>query len=315
LNNEPYVSVDVRRRVLEAADRLGYRLNNAARALASGRTRSIGIVSLGTALFGPASILVGIEHAARATGYALSVVNTIEGDPAGVAGAVGSLLDQGVDGIVVSEPIDEGVGTIKVDVPVLVFGEPRAFAGPRVLSAGVSSGRLARVATEHLLDLGHASVYHLAGPQQWYTARDRVDGWRSALRTHGRCEPPIVEGDWSAASGYAVGHRLAGDPDVTAVFAANDDMAIGLVRALVEAGRRVPEDVSVVGFDDIPVSAYVNPPLTTMRQPFGAVAKDGMEILVQAIEKPDADPRPPVEQPVDLILRSSTARPPTDHRL
>lgn len=109
LNDEPYVSAEVRRRVLEAAEELGYRLNNAARSLASGRTRSVGVVTLGTAMYGPASLLMGIERAVRGTGYALRVVNTMEGDPTGVAGAVESLLDQGVDGIVISEPIDEGV--------------------------------------------------------------------------------------------------------------------------------------------------------------------------------------------------------------
>src|SRR5690242_7895921 len=121
-NNEPYVSAAVRTRVLEAAEQLGYRLNNAARALASGRTRSIGVVTLGTALYGPASLLVGIERAVRGTGYALRVVNTLEGDPAGLAGAVESLLEQGVDGIVISEPIDEGPVSVRVDVPVLVLG-------------------------------------------------------------------------------------------------------------------------------------------------------------------------------------------------
>ena len=310
-NNEPYVSEDVRQRVLAAAEQLGYRLNQAARALASGRTRSIGVVTLGTALYGPASLLMGVERAARKTGYALRIANTMEGDPAGVAGAVASLLDQGVDGIVISEPIDEGTDPIPVDVPVLVLGAPPAFTAPSVVTAGVSSEALARVATEHLLDLGHPTVHHLAGPQRWYAARDRTAGWRSALRARDLDEPAIVAGDWSAASGYAAGCALAADRELTAVFAANDDMAIGLIRALTEAGRRVPEQVSVVGFDDIPVAAYMNPPLTTVRQPFDAVAQDGLELLLHAIEKPDDDPPPAVEQPVELIVRASTAPPPT----
>src|SRR4051795_9038293 len=121
-NGERYVSADVRGRVLQAAEELGYRLNQAARALASGRTRSIGVVTLGTALYGPASLLMGIERAVRDVGYTLRLANTIEGDPGGIAGALASLLDQGVDGVVISEPIDEGVGLISVDVPVLVIG-------------------------------------------------------------------------------------------------------------------------------------------------------------------------------------------------
>ncbi|MGW1274690.1 LacI family DNA-binding transcriptional regulator, partial [Streptomyces sp. NPDC002491] len=189
-NDEQYVSAEVRRRVLQAAEELGYRRNNAARALASGRTRAIGVVTLGTALFGPASLLMGVERAVRDTGYALRVVNTVEGDPAGVAGAVGSLLDQGVDGIVISEPIDERGGgddvRLRVDVPVLVLSAPSPVVAPSVLTAGHGADRMAWAATEHLLRLGHVTVHHLAGPQRWYAARDRLEGWRTALRAHGR---------------------------------------------------------------------------------------------------------------------------------
>jgi DNA-binding LacI/PurR family transcriptional regulator len=310
LNNEPYVSEGVRRRVLDAADQLGYRLNNAARALASGRTRSIGVVSLGTALYGPASLLMGIERAVRGTGYALRVVSTVEGDPSGISVAVQSLLEQGVDGIVISEPIDQGSVTVRFDVPVLVLGAPAAFSAPRVLATSVGSDLLARAATDHLLDLGHETVHHLAGPQQWYSARDRLEGWRMALAARGRPEPPFITGDWSAASGYTEGGKLVADPRVTAVFAANDDMAIGLIHALVDVGRRVPEDVSVVGFDDIPVSAHVLPPLTTVRQPFDAVAEQGLKLLLRAIEEPQADLPPASDPPVELVVRASTACPP-----
>jgi DNA-binding LacI/PurR family transcriptional regulator len=311
LNGERYVSDEVRRRVLDAAGELGYRLNSAARALASGRTRSIGVVTLGTALYGPASLLIGVERAARDAGYALRVVNTLEGDPGGVVGAVESLLEQGVDGIVVSEPIDEGAVSLSVDVPVLVLGAPAMFGGTRTVATGVGAELLARTATEHLLDLGHTTVHHLAGPERWFAARDRLEGWRSALTARGRERPAVLVGDWSAASGYEAGRALAADGDVTAVFAANDDMAIGVIRALTEAGRRVPGDVSVVGFDDIPVAAYVTPPLTTVRQPFDAVAREGLRLLVQAIEKPDAEPAPADDPPVDLVVRASTAPPPS----
>ncbi|MCD9878725.1 LacI family DNA-binding transcriptional regulator [Streptomyces guryensis] len=317
-NDEPYVSADVRRRVLDAAERLGYRRNNAARALASGRTHSIGVVTLGTALYGPASLLMGVERVVRDTGYALRVVNTMEGDPAGVAGAMDSLLDQGVDGIVISEPIDEqghgGELSLRLDVPVLVIAAPPSVTAPMVLTAGGGVDLMARTATEHLLDLGHLTVHHLAGPQRWYAARDRMKGWQAALTAQGRDIPPVVVGDWSAASGYEAGRQLAEDGGVTAVFAANDDMAIGLIRALTEAGRRVPEDVSVVGFDDIPVAAYVTPPLTTVRQPFDAVAQEGLKRLVHAIENPQAEPLPPSGPTVDLIVRASTVPPPSSRK-
>ncbi|WP_327692941.1 LacI family DNA-binding transcriptional regulator [Streptomyces sp. NBC_00459] len=311
LNNEPYVSEESRRRVLAAAEELGYRLNHAARALASGRTRSIGVVALGTAGYGTASLLVGIEQAVRDAGYALRVLNTPDGNPRSIAAALESLLEQGVDGIVVSEPIVEGEVPLGVDVPVLFLGAPPAFSAARTLSVGVGAHQLARAATDHLLDLGHATVHHLAGPRRWYATTDRIEGWRAALAARGAHEPPVLNGDWSAASGYAAGLELASDRLVTAVFAAGDEMAIGLIHGLRESGRRVPEDISIVGFDGNPVFAYVTPPLTTVRQPFEAASREGIRLLLHAMENPDADLPPANDPPVELIVRGSTAPPPS----
>ncbi|MFE2219236.1 LacI family DNA-binding transcriptional regulator [Streptomyces canus] len=311
LNNEPYVSEESRRRVLAAAEELGYRLNHAARALASGRTRSIGVVALATAGYGTASLLVGIEEAVRDAGYALRVVNTPDGDPQSIAGALESLREQGVDGIVVSVPIVEGEVPLGVDVPVLFVGAPPAFTAARTLTVGVGAHQLARAATEHLLDLGHATVHHLAGPRRWYATKDRIEGWQAALAARGAHEPPVLNGDWSAASGYAAGLGLASDRSVTAVFAAGDEMAIGLIHGLRESGRRVPEDVSVVGFDGNPVFAYVSPPLTTVRQPFEAASREGIRLLLHAIEKPDTELPPANDPPVELVVRGSTAPPPS----
>ncbi|MDT0571786.1 LacI family DNA-binding transcriptional regulator [Streptomyces sp. DSM 3412] len=311
LNDEPYVSKESRRRVLAAAEELGYRLNHAARALASGRTRSIGVVALATAGYGTASLLVGLEQAVRDAGYALRVVNTPDGDPRSIAGALQSLLEQGVDGIVVSVPIVEGEVPLGVDVPVLFVGAPPAFTATRTLTVGVGAHQLARAATEHLLDLGHRTVHHLAGPRRWYATKDRIEGWQAALADRGAHEPPVLNGDWSAASGYAAGLALAQDHSVTAVFAAGDEMAIGLIHGLRENGRRVPRDVSVVGFDGNPVFAYVTPPLTTVRQPFEAASRQGIQLLVHTIEKPDTDLPPANDPPIEVIVRGSTAPPPT----
>jgi DNA-binding LacI/PurR family transcriptional regulator len=313
LNDEPYVSDEVRRRVRDAAGDLGYRLNHAARALASGRNRSIGVVALGTAGYGTASLLVGVEKAVRDAGYALRVVNTVDGDPDGIAGSVTSLLEQGVDGIVVSEPIVEGEVPLKVDVPVLFLGAPPAFTSARTLSVGVGAHELARAATDHLLDLGHTTVHHLAGPRRWYASKDRTEGWRAALAARGAYEPPVIEGDWSPESGYEAGRRLAADSRVSAVFAAGDEMAIGVIHALRVAGRGVPEDISVVGFDGNPVFAYVTPPLTTVRQPFDAAAREGITLLVHAIEEPHTEPPAASEPLVELVVRGSTAPPPAPH--
>lgn len=309
LNDERYVSADARAKVLSAASRLGFRPNSAARALASGRSRSIGVVSLDTDLYGPSRILVGLERAARDLGYSLRVASTQESDPGSSKDAVRVLLEQRVDGIVVSEPIDESREPIRLNVPMVAFGTATGFTSPLILSAGIRSDALARAATDHLLDLGHPTVHHLAGPLRWFAASDRTDGWREALDARNRSIPPILRGDWSARSGYLAGSEVIEHSDITAVFAANDEMAVGLIRALTEAGVRVPEDVSVVGFDDIPVSAYTSPPLTTVRPAFDAVALDAVELLVHAIEQPQTALPIRPQRAIELVVRGSTATP------
>jgi LacI family transcriptional regulator len=157
----------------------------------------------------------------------------------------------------------------------------------------------ARMATEHLLELGHQTVWHLAGPSDWLEAQSRERSWRKALAAAGAPVPPVLRGDWSARSGYELGRQVAArltgadlpstpafapgtgaDLPLTAVFAANDHIALGLFRALGEVGVKVPDDISVVGFDDVPEAEFYTPPLTTIRQDFDEVGKRGMALLL-----------------------------------
>ena len=172
-------------------------------------------------------------------------------------------------------------------------------------TVGVDQVAGARLAVHHLLDLGHREIVHLAGPPDWAEARAREDGWRQEMAAAGLRPAEPVHGDWSADYGYRAGSRIAADTAVTAVFTANDQIAIGLLLALHEAGRRVPQDVSVVGFDDEPAAAYLVPPLTTVRQDFAAVGRRAIQTITAAIAGSDVDP-PGLLQP-DLILRRSTA--------
>jgi DNA-binding LacI/PurR family transcriptional regulator len=308
LNDEPYVKEEVRLRVQAAMRELGYRRNDAARALNSGKTRRIGVVSLGTALFGPSAQLVAIERGLRGTGYSLSMVNTFEGDAGGVVGAIDVLLAQGVDGIILAEPIDEGDDQlIELEIPVLTFGRFPGLSARPLISTGGDGVRAARDATEHLLGLGHRTVWHVAGPQRWWAAQDRLEGWRQALAAAGASEPPVLQGDWLPASGYAAGRELVGNDEVTAIFVANDDMAIGVLRALTEGGRAVPDDVSIVGFDDIPAAAFLTPPLTTIPQDFDVHVARGITNLITEIESPTGDRSPaPEPPPLRLVTRHST---------
>ncbi|HXR73117.1 LacI family DNA-binding transcriptional regulator [Actinocrinis sp.] len=307
MNNEPYVRDEVRDRVLRAATQLGYRPNGAARSLLSGRSRRLGVISLGTRLYGPMTMLVAIERSARRLGYAVSVAHTSEDDQHGVADAIEGLLEQGVDGIVVAEAIDEGQITVTVDVPVLTIGRFPGLVAARRIRSAEKSDRSGSVATRHLIELGHTEIRHIAGPPRWWASRDRADSWRAALL---EASLPVVEpvaGDWSCESGYRAGLQLAEDRAMTAVFVANDDMAIGLIRALQDAGRQVPGDVSVIGMDDIPSARFLRPALTTIAQDFDAVATEGVGLLAAEISEPGAVERTLHEVDPPLIVRESTA--------
>jgi DNA-binding LacI/PurR family transcriptional regulator len=313
VNNERYVSDEVREKVLRAARELGFRPNTAARALITGRFGRIGVVALGTALYGPASLQVAIERATRAAGISVMVANTLEGQPDSIGDAVDWLLRQGVDAIILSDPVDEGV-ELRVDPNVPVYSFGRSIPPAENLLPGDFNADATREVVEHLLDLGHERVWHVAGPATWFAARERVDGWRAAHEDRGIEPPPPVEGDWTPASGYEAGRRLLREPDVTAVACANDDMALGLIRAFTEAGLRVPERVSVAGFDDTPAAAYLDPPLTTVRQQFDADAVRGLGVLLRRLGAPAgaAEPVPAAAPQANrrLVVRRSTAPPP-----
>jgi DNA-binding LacI/PurR family transcriptional regulator len=183
-----------------------------------------------------------------------------------------------------------------------------AEAGPADVLSVVSVDQFAGAvsATRHLLDLGHETVWHISGPADWLESAERVDGWRTTLEGAGASPPPLLVGDWSARSGYDLGRRLSKDRTVTAIFAANDQMALGVLRAMREAGREVPDEVSVVGFDDIPEAPYFNPPLTTVRQDFIEVGSRSLRALVRAIENGERDGSGS-RVATELIVRESTS--------
>ncbi len=168
----------------------------------------------------------------------------------------------------------------------------------------------AAAATRHLLELGHRTVWHIAGPSDWLEAQQRVAGWTAALEAAGADPPPLLSGDWSARSGYELGRRLAGVRDVTAIFAANDQMALGVLRALHEAGRDVPREVSIVGFDDIPEAQFFTPPLTTVHQDFNEVGRQSLMLLLEEIGAAERSATRVVVPPL-LKIRDSTAPPRT----
>lgn len=284
LNDHPRVRPETRQRVLDAIAQLGYRRNSAARALVTRRTGTIGVVTSGSALFGPTSTLIALEHAARDAGLFVSVATVPTWGADQVSTVLEHFMSQGVDGVVVIAAHDDAVVAVQdfdEPVPIVMVG-PKNLPGP-LHSVAVDQYAGGRLAVRHLLELGHRDVVHLAGPVDWLDARWRIEGWRDELAAAGIRAGEPIPGDWSAQRGYDVGRELAAGELPTAVFAANDQLALGLLRAFAEAGLRVPTDVSVVGFDDVDGSAHFFPPLTTVRQEFGALGRRCMELLLGAI--------------------------------
>jgi DNA-binding LacI/PurR family transcriptional regulator len=309
LNDKPDVNDATRARVRGIIDQLSYRPNSAARALASGRSKTLGVLALDLALYGPTSTLFAIHHAAQERGYFPFpvVLHTI--DRHSVSEAVRRLATQSVEGLVMNIPFDlsyDPLASLPKDMQVVVIGGgPGTAQSEHVVVVDFDQELGGRLATEHLLAAGNPTVFHVAGPSYSDAARSRVSGWRAALVGAGAEVMPPLSGDWSALSGYEAGQVLARIPDIHAIFVANDQMALGVLRALHERGRRVPEDVAVVGFDDTPESACFIPPLTTVRQDFHELGQAAVRILVDQLMAGVPGPDRVVIQP-RLICRQSS---------
>ncbi|WP_449290136.1 LacI family DNA-binding transcriptional regulator [Nonomuraea purpurea] len=308
LNAPDMVRAETRARVLAAVRELDYRPNQAARQLVTGRSGVLGVVSIDTTLYGPATTLYWIEQAARHAGYNVSIASLSSLNRGSMEEGVERLRAQAVAGVIIVAPHEsaaDGLRNLSPEMPVVAVDAGDDIPVP-VAKVDQRAGAIR--ATKHLLSLGHETVWHVAGPADWLDANGRIEGWRGVLEEAGRPVPEILRGDWSSRSGYELGRRLAAEPEVGAVFVANDQMALGVLRALREAGRRVPEDVSVVGFDDIPESAYFWPPLTTVRQDFGEVGRLAFRLLLDRMEGAGPDARRLVEP--ELVVRESTGAAP-----
>jgi DNA-binding LacI/PurR family transcriptional regulator len=304
LNGHPNVSPETKAQVLAAIRALGYRPNVAARTLVTGRTNFLGVVSVDTTLYGPASMLYGIERALHPE-YFVAVASLPAFDRSSLTEAVERFVGQAVAGIIVIAPdVNAAVAlrSLAASVPLVVVGSGDYASLP---SVAIDNRAGAARATRHLLDLGHRTVYHICGPDNWLDARERVEGWRDALRAAGAPEPELARGDWSARSGYEIGHALAARSEVTAVLCGNDAMALGFLRAAAERGRLVPGDISVAGFDDVPEAAYYHPPLTTVRQDFAALGVRALDSLMDLVTRGGLA-RPSLPIAPDLIVRSSS---------
>ncbi|MCT2593524.1 LacI family DNA-binding transcriptional regulator [Streptomyces sp. N2-109] len=305
-NGDAAVVESTRRHVLAAMEELGYRPNSAARALKRGEFRTIGVILFTLSTTGNMRTLEAIANSAADEGYAVTLLPVAAPTQDDIRGAFTRLGELAVDAIIVIMEVHL-LDTAKVSLPPhiqIVVAD--SDAGDRYSVVDTDQAGGARTAVRHLLELGHRSVWHLAGPAESFSAQRRADAWRATLEEAGREVPPVLHGDWSAESGYRAGLALAEEADCSAVFAANDQMALGLLRAFHEAGRRVPEDVSVVGFDDTPGSGSFFPPLTTVHQDFASVGRQCVEGVLRQIRNEEAE-RGTTLVPTRLVVRESTA--------
>ncbi|MGD2049592.1 MAG: LacI family DNA-binding transcriptional regulator [Chloroflexota bacterium] len=315
LNDRPDVAPTTRKRIQEVIEKLGYAPSEIARSLSQGRSSTIGVVSFGLEFYGPSRILVGIEKQANELGFSLMI--RLLHNPLESRGerALNELIANQVAGIIwaVAEIGDQREwlyqGRDKEATPVVFLSlNPR----PDTTLVAVDNRLGGRLATSHLLEQGYQKIGIITGPLEWWEARERELGWQEVLQRAGRgnLEHLKEHGDWTAASGYKAMMKLLDRvPDLEAVFVSNDSMALGALRAAAGYGRSVPHNLAVVGFDDIPESAYFSPPLTTIRQGLLKVGSEAVCLLnqhLQARRKEEPSAAQVVIMEPQLIVRQSS---------
>lgn len=313
LNNHPSIRDTTKARVLQVMEDVHYRPNRAARALVNGRSRTIGVLSASGSHYGPASSIAAIQDAAREAGYYVNMANLSAVDPDSIEAALAHLMSQSVEGIVVIAPqvrVFDALEHMAIDVPFVTM-QSTGRLDEHTLSVDQIAG--ARLATRHLIELGHRDIYHLAGPQDWIEAEARMRGFLDEMGAMDVPTTAPILGDWTAEFGYYAGREMLRVRDFTAIFSSNDQMALGLMHAIRDAGLDVPGDVSIVGFDDIPEAAHFWPPLTTVRQDFAELGRRCMALLLSSItDEQPSDYRASITP--ELIVRASTAPPPANFR-
>lgn len=311
INGHPSVRLSTREIVQAVIDELGFRPNRAARVLRGGPGRSVTVLTPNTSLYGYQAALQGIEEAARAAGFAMGVRVVESALRREVADAVTRAIEPGGSLIVIAHD-KAGIMALEAvppDIPMAAMVEtPAADPGPDLPWVWLDDRKAATKATRYLLSLGHRTVHYVAIPSSTHTSQ-RQAGWCQALEEAGAPVPAPLQCGWTPRSGYAAGQVLAADPEVTAVLCGNDDLALGVMRALQKAGRAIPGDVSVVGFDDTPMSEFLMPPLTTVRMDFAELGRACFALLLALMEREDGPPRTRWPEP-ELTIRESTQPPP-----
>lgn len=307
INNAGYIKDDTRTKVQSAMEALGYVPNAAARALVTSKTKIVGILVSDIVYHGPAGMMHAMEKEARRGGFFAISASVDPQDGKSISQGIEHLRRLGIEGLVVITPQSDSVQAVErlvTDIPVVFIDSPNPS---KEWSAELDNFAGAKRATEHLISLGHKKIVHVSGPAGWFVSAPRSDGYAAAMK-NAKLEPKVFSGDWTSPTGYEIGRDIDLDSDkVTAIFAANDHLALGLMRAIRQRGYAIPERVSIIGFDDVPEAAYYEPPLTTMRPDFAELGRVAMEMMVGQINSEAA--RLAETLVPELIVRESTAIP------
>lgn len=304
LNNHHSVKPATREKVESAIAQLRYRPNNAARQLVTSRSRIIGILIAGSELYGPWAILNAMEREARVEGYSVISISVLPDNPDSWREGIEQLRNLDIDGVItialskqIVKEVEKSLATATI---VIVDTEP----SKKFDAVNIENFDGGRIATEHLISLGHKSILHITGPSDGYEGQQRRRGYESAMQI-AKLRAEVIEGDWSIATGYEVGKSIASRKiRPTAIFAANDHLALGLIKVLGENGIRVPGDMSIIGFDDIPEAAFLRPALTTVRQDFDQLGNLAIERMLIQLREPSK--REALTIAPELIIREST---------
>jgi LacI family transcriptional regulator len=316
VNNRQEITPETRQHVQEVINRLGYQPNAIARSLIQRRSNTLGVVTSGLEYFGPSHLLIGVEQGANQAGLSILLNLIHQPETRDIGAIVNGLISRQVEGIIWAVPeIGDNRSWFRENLPQLAIPVVFLSTQPRenLNVVEIDNRQGAYIATRHLLERGYRKIGHIAGPLTWWAASERRCGWQDALTAAGVPfgDDQVVEGNWSAESGEIGLHDLlAKFPDVQAVFACNDQMALGLMQAARSLGKRIPEDLAVVGFDDIPESAFYYPPLTTIRQGLYELGHVAVQTFMKLRQADQRDESMPTAHTVllkpQLVIREST---------
>lgn len=308
VNNAQYIKPTTREKVEAAMKQLGYVPNAAARSLVTSKSKIVGILVSDVVYHGPARMMHAMEIAARDAGYFAISISVDPYDIESIERGVDHLRKIVIDGMLVMTPQSDSVSVVEkrvTNIPVVYVDIPPR---QKIKTVSVDNYTGGKLATEHLVALGHKKILHIAGPERWFDSKPRRTSYEDVMKSNGLI-PLVAQGDWGTPTGYQVIDNWDFEKNpITAVFAANDLLALGVMRALRARGISVPEQVSVIGYDDTPEAPYFEPPLTTMHQDFAKLGRESMEFLIGTLE----GTKPKKVKPLvpELVVRGSTTRPP-----